>query len=51
MAVKEIDDLKNECMKEKEEDINRILLQNHEVVNKGCSRKNKIPVWAFSLPF
>ena len=38
-------------MSETEEDINRIILQKHEVVNKGCSRKKKSPVWAFFLPF
>ena len=51
MTVMEIDDLRNECMKETEEDINRRLLRKHEAVNKGCSRKKKSPVWAFSLLF
>ena len=51
VTVMEIEDLRNECMRETEEDINRRLLQNHEVVNKGCSRKNESPVWAFLLPF
>ena len=51
VTVMEIDDLRNECMREMEEDINRRLLQNHDVVNKGCSRKNKSHVWAFFLPF
>ena len=51
VTVMEIDDLRNECMRETEEYINRRLLQNHEVINKGCSRKKKSPVWAFSLPF
>ena len=51
MTVMEIDDLRNECMRETEEDINRGILQNHEVVNKVCSRKKNSPVWAFSLPF
>ena len=50
VTVFEIDNLRNECMREIEEDINRRLLQNHEVVNKGCSRKNKSPVWAFFPP-
>ena len=51
VTVTEIDDLRNECMRETEEDINRRLLQNHEVVSKGCSRKKKSPVWEFFLPF
>ena len=42
VAVMEIDDLRNECMRETEEDINRRLLQNYEVVNKGCSRKKSV---------
>ena len=51
MTVMEIDNFRNEYMREKEEDRNRRLLLNHEVVNKGHSRKNKSPVWAFPLPF
>ena len=51
VTVMEIDDLRNECMRETEEDINRRLLRNHEVVNKVCSRKNNSPVWSFFLPF
>ena len=51
MTVMDIYDLRNECMGETEEDINRRLLQNHEVLNKGCSRKKMSPVWEFSLPF
>ena len=51
VTVMEIDNLRNECMKEKEEYINRRLLQNHEMVNKGFSRNNKSHVWAFFLPF
>ena len=51
VTMMEIDNFRNEYMREKEEDRNRRLLLNHEVVNKGCSRKNKSPVWAFSLPF
>ena len=39
VTVMEKDELRNECMREMEEDINRRLLRNHEVVNKGCSRK------------
>ena len=38
-------------MRETEKDINRRILQNHEVINKGHSRKNKSPVWAFFIPF
>ena len=51
VTVMDIDYLRNDCMGETEDDINRRLLQNHEEVNKGCSRKKKSPVWAFSLPF
>ena len=51
VTVMEIDDLRNECMRETEENTNRRLLRNHEMVNKGCSRKKKSPVWAFFLPF
>ena len=51
VTVMEIDDFRNEYVRETEEDMNRKLHQNHEVVNKGYSRKNKSPVWAFSLPF
>ena len=49
-TVMEIDDLRNKCMRETEDDLNRILLRNHKEVNKGCSKKNKSPVWAFFLP-
>ena len=51
VTVMEIDNFRNECMRETEEYINRRLLQNHKVVNKGCYRQNKSPVWAFFLPF
>ena len=51
VTVMEIEDLRNECMRETEEYINRRLLRNHEVVNKECYRKKKSPVWAFFLPF
>ena len=44
VTVMEIDDLRNECMRETEQDIKMRLLRNHEVVNKGCSRKKKSPV-------
>ena len=40
VTAMEIEDLRNECMRETEEDISRRLLQKHEVVNTGCSRKN-----------
>ena len=36
-TVVEIDYLRNECMRETEDNLNRILLQNHKEVNKGCS--------------
>ena len=38
-TVVEIDGLRNECMRETEDDLNMILLQNHKEVNKGCYRK------------
>ena len=38
-------------MKERDEDLNRVLLQNHKEVNQGCSRKKKSPMWAFYFPF
>ena len=50
-TVMEIDDLRNECMRETEDNLNRILLQNHREVNKGCSQKKKIHMWDFFLPF
>ena len=49
VTVTDMDDLRNECMRETDEDINRRLLQNHKVVNKGCFIKKKSPVWAFFL--
>ena len=36
VTVMEIENLRNERMREIEEDINMRLLQNNEVVNKGC---------------
>ena len=51
MTVVWIDNLRNKCMRETEENINRRLLKNHRVVDKGCSIKNKSPVWDFFLPF
>ena len=47
----EIDNLRNEYVRETEDNLNRRLLQNHKEVNKGCSQKKSSPVWAFSLPF
>ena len=51
VTVVEIDDFRNDCMKETEKDINRRLLQNHEVVNKGCSRKIRVLCGPFSSHF
>ena len=51
MTVMEIDDLRNECMRETEEDINRRILRNHEVVNKGCSRKRRVLCGTFPSHF
>ena len=51
MNVMEIDDLRNECMRETEEDINRRLIRNHKVVNKGCSRKRRVLCGPFSSHF
>ena len=51
VTVMEIDDFRNERMRETEEDINRKLLQNHEVFNNKFSGKKKSPVWSFFLSF
>ena len=51
VTVMEIDDLLNECMRETEEDINRRLLQNHEGINKGCSRKRIVLCGPFTSHF
>ena len=50
-SVTEINFFRNECLRKTEDNLNRMLIQNHEVVNKGCSRKKKSPVWYFPLPF
>ena len=42
MTVMEIDNFRNECMRETEEDINRRHLKNHEVVKKGCYIKIRV---------
>ena len=42
MTVMDIGYLRNECMRETQEDIKRRLLQNHDVVTKGCSRKRRV---------
>ena len=51
VTVLDIDDLQDECVRETEDGLNMRLLQNHKEVNKGCSRKNNSPVWAFTLQF
>ena len=51
VTVMEIYNLINECMRETEEDINRRLLQNHEVVNKGCYRKRRVLCGTFPSHF
>ena len=51
VTVIEIEDLRNECMRETEEDINSRLLRNHEVVNKGCSRKIRVLCGTFPSHF
>ena len=51
VTVMEIEYLRNECVRETEKHLNRILLDNHKEVTKVYSRKNKTPVWAFFLPF
>ena len=38
-TVVEIDYLRNEFMRETEDNLNRIFLENHKEVNKGCSQK------------
>ena len=50
VTVVEIDNLRNECVREIEDDLNRRLLRNHKEVNKGCSFKKKSPVWDFFPP-
>ena len=50
-TVMEIDNLLNKCVRETEDNLNRIIIQNHKEVNKGCYQKKKSPVWAFFLPF
>ena len=47
----EIEDLRNECVRETADHLNRRILGNHKEVNKGCYRKNKSSVWAFFLLF
>ena len=51
MTVTEIEDFQNECVKETEDHLYRTIIGNRKEVNKGCSIKNKSPVWAFSIPF
>ena len=51
VTVMEINNFRNKCMRETEEDINRRLLRNHEVVNKGCSRKIIVLCGTFSSHF
>ena len=50
-TVMEIDYLRNECVRDMEDDLNKRTLQYHNEVNKGCYRKKKSFVWAFFLPF
>ena len=38
-------------MKVTKEDLNKTLLQTIRGLKRGVLLKNKIPVWAFSLPF
>ena len=51
MTVREIDNLRNKCMKETKEDINRRILQNHEVINKGCPGKLRVLCGTFYSHF
>ena len=50
-TVMEIDNIQNECMREMEDDLNRILLQNHKDVNKGCYLKKRVLCGPFSSHF
>ena len=50
-TVMEIANLRNECVRETEDDFNRRLIKNHKEVKKGCYKKKKSPVWDFSLLF
>ena len=38
-TVMEIDDLRNECVRETQDDLNRRLLRKNKEVNKGCYLK------------
>ena len=51
MTVTEIEDLRNECVRETEDNLNRRILGNHKYVNKGYYIKKKSSVWYFPLPF
>ena len=51
MTVMEIEDLRNGCVRETEDHLNRILVGNNKEVDKGCSIKNNSNVCAFSPPF
>ena len=47
-TVMEIDNLRNDCVRETEDDLNRRLLLKHKEVNKGCSRKIRVLCGPFS---
>ena len=51
VTVTEIDNLRNDCIRETEDDLNRRLLRNHKEVNKGCSRKRRVLCGPFSSRF
>ena len=41
VTAKKIEDLRNGCVREMEDHLNRRLLGNYKEVNKGCYRKKK----------
>ena len=41
VTATKIEYLRNECVREMEDHLNRRLLGNYKEVNKGCYRKNK----------
>ena len=42
VTMMEIDNLRNECMRVMENNLNRMLLQKHKEFNKGFSQKRRV---------
>ena len=51
VTVLEIDNFRNECMRERDEDINRKLLRNHEVVKRDILGKRRVLCGPFPSHF